>query len=172
MQNAWASCLVLVSSCFAFVDLIFWRVRSYSCGDLSHCRCCCCSRYGDMSVCYVIQTGESSSGTCCIHWDVKVRETWSWHYRQLGQKAARSRSRNVISDWDRESLESGTVVWFWFPRFLCKSLLQHFLRTLHSSKSFRKMSSLLRCESNAFPNVWSMRKIVINVSSVRSMFIK
>jgi len=30
----------------------------------------------------------------------------------------------------------------------------------------------LRCESNAFPNVRSMRKIVINVSSVRSMFIK
>jgi hypothetical protein len=31
---------------------------------------------------------------------------------------------------------------------------------------------LLRCESNAFPNVLSIRKFAINVSSIRSMFIK
>jgi hypothetical protein len=30
----------------------------------------------------------------------------------------------------------------------------------------------LHCESNAFPNVPSMRKIAINVSSVRNMFVK
>jgi hypothetical protein len=31
---------------------------------------------------------------------------------------------------------------------------------------------LLRCESIAFPNVRSKRKIAINVSRIRSMFIK
>jgi hypothetical protein len=31
---------------------------------------------------------------------------------------------------------------------------------------------LLRCESNAFPNDRSKRKIAINVSRIRSMFIK
>ena len=39
-------------------------------------------------------------------------------------------------------------------------------------KSFRKMSLLLHCESIAFPNVQSKRKIAINVSRIRSMFIK
>ena len=34
------------------------------------------------------------------------------------------------------------------------------------------MSLLLHCESNAFPNVQSKRKTIINVSSVRSIFIK
>jgi hypothetical protein len=34
------------------------------------------------------------------------------------------------------------------------------------------MSLLLHCESNAFPNVLSMREIAINVSSIRSMFIQ
>jgi len=34
------------------------------------------------------------------------------------------------------------------------------------------MTSLLRCESNTFPNVLSMRKIAINVSRNRRMFIK
>ncbi len=67
MQNAWASCLVLSPSCFAIVELLFWRIPCCSscCGDLSLCRSCCCSRCGDMSDCYIIQTGESSSGTCC-----------------------------------------------------------------------------------------------------------
>jgi hypothetical protein len=123
MQKAWAHCIELSSSCFAFLELIFWRVRSCSCGNLSHCRSCCFSHCGDMSDCYVIQTGESSSCICCIHWDVKVRETWSWHYRQLGQKAAYCRSRAVIWDWDRESLKSGPVICFWFLRIRGKVCL-------------------------------------------------
>jgi hypothetical protein len=77
MQNAWASCLVLSSSCFVLVELIFWRIRCCSscCGDLSHCRSCRCSHCGDMSNCYVIQNSESSSGTCCIRWDMEVQGT-------------------------------------------------------------------------------------------------
>ena len=77
MQNAWASCLVLSSSCFVLVELIFWRVHCCSscCRDLSRCRSHYCSCCGEMSDCYVIQTGESSSGICYIRWDVKVRET-------------------------------------------------------------------------------------------------
>ncbi len=39
-------------------------------------------------------------------------------------------------------------------------------------ESFWKISLLLHCESNAFPNVLSMRKIVISISRVRNMFIK
>jgi hypothetical protein len=50
MQNAWASCLVLSSSCFALVDLICRCVRSCSCGDLRHCCSCCCSRCGSFKL--------------------------------------------------------------------------------------------------------------------------
>ena len=97
VQNACASCLVLSSSCFAIIELIFWCICSYSCGDLSHCRSCCCSCCGDMTVCYVIQTGESSSGTYCIRWNVngkceklEVGTTLNWDKKLLIVEAGTS----------------------------------------------------------------------------------
>ena len=120
MQNALTHRLELSSSCFAFLELIFWRVRCCTscCGDrdLSHCRSCCCSRCGDMSDCYVIQTGETSSGICCICWDIKLLETWSCDCRDVIWDRKLHESRAIIWDWDRESLESGPVVCFWFLR--------------------------------------------------------
>jgi hypothetical protein len=141
---------------------------------LSHCRSCWCSRCGDMSDCYIIQNGESSSGNCCIRWDVKVQETWSC----------------TTVDWDRKLLvvETGTSFGIGTDNRLKAELsfvsdfrgfVEKFAWSLDSIsfarciplKSFRKMSLLLRCESNAFPNVRSKRKIAINVSRIRSMFI-
>ncbi len=151
MQNAWALCFVLSSSCIAFVKLIFWRICCCTscCGDLSHCRISCCSCCGDMS-------------NCCILWDVNVQEIWSWHYPQLGQKYAHKRSRIVVwvrrllcravvwklqetgscncraIVWDRKLLDSRSrvVICFWFQRNRAKSGMivpKHFIHTLLSS---------------------------------------
>ena len=194
MQNAWASFLVVNLSCFALVDLIFWRVCCCSscCRDLSHCRSFCCSRCGDMSNCYIIQTGESSSGVL-----VAFVRTWKCKELEVG-------TTFNVGTWKCEKLEVGTTInwdiilliveaetsfgvgtdnrskvelsfdsdfWGFVLKFAWSIHSISFARCI-PLELFQKLSSLLRCESNAFAIVWSMRKIAINVSSVRSMFMK
>ncbi len=53
---------------------------------------------------------------CCNRWDIKLLETWSCDCRDVIWDRKLHEGRDVIWDWDRESLKIGSVVCFWFQR--------------------------------------------------------